>query len=244
MARKIATPKLSPAAMKLLRDARAKTADLSCDTIQAQSSWIDWAVVFRSEAEDGEPGAEVILPSYLADPDGYNEAQEEAAEVLGEGETPDVDAARYPADKMREEQGEEDAYAPVMSFFWPLEDRKSYDASDADKLLGLPVTLVKLAGSYGTPNGDLFVLALTGGGMDLSWEIAEAYIRLGCLPPFDLRLPSMAGKELTAQSALTLEACRRSASVLATWTANRRGELARTALDLRLPVRAAKKGKG
>jgi hypothetical protein len=40
-------------------------------------------------------------------------------------------------------------------------------------------------------------LALTGGGMDLSWEICLAYMRLGYLPPLHFsHLPEYAGKEL------------------------------------------------
>lgn len=56
----------------------------------------------------------------------------------------------------------------------------------AAKMLGLPMCVVDI-------DDDLH-LALTGGGMDLSWEINEAYVRLGHLPPVAFDLPGMAGR--------------------------------------------------
>lgn len=79
---------------------------------------------------------------------------------------------------------------PLMSTFWPLPDGAwDHDPKgEAMKLAGLPLCLVRLDGTAE------WGLALTGGGMNLSWEIAEAYIRLGLLPPEHIELPVMADR--------------------------------------------------
>jgi hypothetical protein len=47
----------------------------------------------------------------------------------------------------------------------------------AHALRGLPLCIIERL------DGEGYELALTGGGMDLSWEICEAFVRLGFLPP-------------------------------------------------------------
>jgi hypothetical protein len=78
---------------------------------------------------------------------------------------------------------------PLMNYFYLLERGGPYGrtpdlAQWAAKLDGLPLCAVELDGDYG--------LALTGGGMDLSWEIAEAHLRLGYRVPTWVNLPAMA----------------------------------------------------
>jgi len=100
-----------------------------------------------------------------------------------------------------------DAAGPMMNFFYPLP--QEHEPEDAMKLEGLPLCLVNLYldGSWG--------LALTGGGMDLSWEICEAFIRLGYTPPvhFASSLPIMAGLTLDERHQDILAACRESLEV-------------------------------
>lgn len=51
-------------------------------------------------------------------------------------------------------------------------------------------------------------LALTGGGMDMRWAIAETYINLGYYPPADVcKLPAMAGRGESESDQLILKAC-------------------------------------
>lgn len=81
------------------------------------------------------------------------------------------------------------AEGPMMNSFYLLE-RGGFGGRDVDitawarELDGLPLCAVELDGDYG--------LALTGGGMDLSWEIAEAHLRLGYRVPTWVDLPAMA----------------------------------------------------
>ena len=98
---------------------------------------------------------------------------------------------------------------PMMSYFYPC--GWSGDAQGAAIAIArLPLCVVELRdGTRG--------LALTGGGMDLSWEICEAYIRLGFLPPLHYAgdLPSMADKKLDERTKLVLAGAAESARAVA-----------------------------
>jgi hypothetical protein len=104
---------------------------------------------------------------------------------------------------------------PMMNYFYPLPDESRYggalDKYDAQAIINLPLCLVNLeTGEYG--------LALTGGGMDLSWEICEAYIRLGYLPPFHFcDLPRMAGRGTSARDRAIIRGCKRSCDITIGW---------------------------
>lgn len=66
---------------------------------------------------------------------------------------------------------------PMMSFYWPLTSRFLSGENvrvQAAKLAGLNTCLVEVDDVYG--------IALTGGGMDLSWELALSAVRLGFYP--------------------------------------------------------------
>lgn len=98
----------------------------------------------------------------------------------------DLVAARYHT-SWQEGGPEVGLEGPMMNYYYPLDTPHSFDPQQAAlKLVDLPVCLVSFANEY--------ALALTGGGMDLSWEICEAYVRLGEAPPFHFasRLPRMA----------------------------------------------------
>jgi hypothetical protein len=99
---------------------------------------------------------------------------------------------------------------PMMNYFYPCDFKGSIEEA-ALALDGLPLCAIEL--SDGTKG-----LALTGGGMDLSWEICEAYIALGFLPPvhFCGNLPRMSGKTLKDDGTrMVIAAAKRSAEV--TW---------------------------
>lgn len=66
--------------------------------------------------------------------------------------------------------------------------------------------------------GEDTFLALTGGGMDMSWAICETYIRLGYLPPAHYsELPAMAGRGESAGDKAIIAACIRSLRMLSDW---------------------------
>jgi len=112
---------------------------------------------------------------------------------------------------------------PQMNHFYPCE-LVGFDTEDAARAIAhLPLCVVEFAdGETG--------FALTGGGMDLSWEICDAFISCGYLPPLQYcDLPDMAGQSKHPRRQLILAACMRSAEIAEGW-AQRRGEsLARMA---------------
>lgn len=108
------------------------------------------------------------------------------------------------------------AEGPMMNYFYPV-DIKSCE--DAAKLLA-DSCLCVVEMRDGTTG-----LALTGGGMDLSWEICAAFIKIGFLPPVHFAdLPSMGGKTLTKENRLIVAACLKSCEVAKrriSWTEER-----------------------
>lgn len=67
---------------------------------------------------------------------------------------------------------------PMMSYYYPVPDHRSMSIEDMAKaIIHLPLCIVHF------PAEEKLALALTGGGMDLSWEICEAHMRIGFLPP-------------------------------------------------------------
>ena len=88
---------------------------------------------------------------------------------------------------------EEMSEGPMMNYLYPLDDVRADWA--AEQIRDLPLCII----TAGDCSNEVEGMALTGGGMDLSWEICEAYMRLGYLPPARFcDLPRMAGKNLTS----------------------------------------------
>lgn len=125
----------------------------------------------------------------------------------------ELDAIR---EKIRERMDEDsDRFTPVMSYYYPLPGL-SMKAEDAQTILdnsscALAVVLV----------GDEPVMALTGGGMDFSWDICRAYMLLGFLPPTHFQPPEMGGMKLDARTRWVLAGYRRSCQVELMWARNR-----------------------
>ena len=115
---------------------------------------------------------------------------------------------------------EDESEGPMMNYHYPLQDlrRVGDDPRSAAELISdLPLCVVEFSnGSYS--------LALTGGGMDLSWEICEAFTRLGYLPPFRFAEdpPKLAGH---TPNPYVLAACKRTCEVLNGWTEQARERL-------------------
>lgn len=107
----------------------------------------------------------------------------------------------------------EDETGPMMNYWYPVDIRDCEYA--AEKIADFPLCVVEFSdGSTG--------LALTGGGMDLTWEICGAFIALGYLPPVHFaRPPRMAGWEHDKRSKPILEACLESAECAARWANNK-----------------------
>lgn len=110
------------------------------------------------------------------------------------------------------------ADGPMMNYYYPLPRFGLGWYQAADKIRDLPLCLVY----FDDDRTDAYALALTGGGMDLSWEICEAFMRLGYLPPAHFAdLPSMAGVGETEREREIVAACVESLTVQAERLSNR-----------------------
>lgn len=93
---------------------------------------------------------------------------------------------------------------PMMNFIYGLPEMPP-DDEIVKALANLPLCIVSFP--HAREGEDTF-LALTGGGMNMSWYIIEAYVRLGYLPPAYFSPPNFVGTRLTHDHRLLLEACR------------------------------------
>ena len=119
------------------------------------------------------------------------------APVMGEAHHNDVDCDTECTGYVGYGEG------PMMNYYYPMEEYVGDPVEDAKKLVNLPLCLVCVEGEHG--------LALTGGGMDLTWEICEAFMRLGYLPPTHFcSPPSLAGLRLDERHRWIMSGCRRS----------------------------------
>jgi hypothetical protein len=121
----------------------------------------------------------------------------------------------------------EQSNTPMMNYYYPLPDRDSFDEEDARKINHLPLCIVHFMES------EEYALALTGGGMDLSWPICEAHIRLGYYPPVHFRLPRMAGKKASERNLMIVDACIKGREIFKRWQDNDIEDLERTRNFLR-----------
>lgn len=118
-------------------------------------------------------------------------------------------------------------YVPMMNYYYAL---PYYEGDpEADQLTlyqsSANVVLVKMVGvDY---DEDTYVLALSGGGMDLSWDICHAYILLGYAPPLSFcDLPDFAGQDNRQEPFWTiLKACLRSAKAVEQRAVRKTGQL-------------------
>lgn len=105
--------------------------------------------------------------------------------------------------------------APMMNYLYPLKvTGHSFGMEDAKKLNGLNLCLVYFLDEE---ESDAYALALTGGGMDLSWDICQGYIRLGFYPPVHFRLPNFAGMRKTKGREAVIDACVKGREIVKTW---------------------------
>jgi len=107
-----------------------------------------------------------------------------------------------------------DSNSPMMNYYYPLYHCDSFDMEDAKKISHLPLCIVYFVES------EEYALALTGGGMDLSWQICEAYVRLGYYPPTHFRLPKMSGKGASPKNLAIVEACIKGREIARRWANN------------------------
>lgn len=109
--------------------------------------------------------------------------------------------------KRTDEETRNERFEPMMNTLWPLPDDFSIPEDVRDRLDNMTIVVV-----YGDREVEGTHLALTGGGMDMSWHIARTYVNLGLLPPAALgTLPEMGGMDFGSEAnRRVIEAVKRS----------------------------------
>jgi hypothetical protein len=113
---------------------------------------------------------------------------------------------------------------PMMNYAYLLPRKPA--AEEVEALASLPLTVVQLEPQ------ETYALVLTGGGMDLSWEIAEAHIRLGYYPPIARDLPDMS-EPLEIRQRTVLMCMEASLRIAERWAQQSRDDLYRLAVKMR-----------
>lgn len=203
---------------------------LNCDAVTSEVIRVEWEEAFAERAyvsaDEGAPRAELIRPNFeewtsaelyallndqgistesLTDHDGDGDAWRDSLEAAAQQFVDDDDLFR-------------DYAQPMMNFAYPVPGMTEAEAGRCQCRLS-SLTLVRL--------DDRIVLALTGGGMDLSPEICAAYIACGYLPPFQFvsGLPEMASVTYPQEF---LGQCMRTTDVVEAWLQSARASLAET----------------
>lgn len=173
-----------------------KAEDLSCAHVYTQSVDVDWAnagydrgwePVWPATHLDGEDNPIEDEPVYYCDmcAEGWREDDLDIQEDADVGCCPDCGhAIATVLDPIGFESLE-----PAMSYHWPVRlPRDACEAATAQAVLDCG-SVALIAWNDGGHS-----IVLTGGGMDLSWDICAAYVACGQLPPVALSgLPALAG---------------------------------------------------
>ena len=123
-------------------------------------------------------------------------------------ETPDEAVAEFLSERWNEEGSEN----PVMNYYYPIHIgwSGSISAEDAQFILSVNHLCLTVVHMMDDNVSDDYVLALTGGGMDLTWEICEAFCLLGQIPPSSMSdVPDMSGRGMSKRDQWILACIKR-----------------------------------
>ena len=199
------------------------TTALSTDKLRYDSVDVE-AIHFNFGAGFGETWEEVLIPHITClscDFVGQDDVFEEG------GECPKCQSVL-----------ERPEFAPMMNYYYRLPNYEGDRDPEADQLLlyqsSVSVVIVMIRG--GEYLADTYALALSGGGMDLSWDICHAFILLGYVPPlFACDVPEFAGQDNSKEPFWSiLKACLQSAESAkrqAQWTQSKLAKLVDNALS-------------
>jgi hypothetical protein len=111
---------------------------------------------------------------------------------------------------------------PMMNYYYPL----THDI-EPDKLQAL--ILDKASGLVVIEVNDSYALVLKAGGMDMSWEIVQAFVLMGFLPPAHFaELKQQAGRGDSDEDKRLIKACMRSLKIAMDWNRYALERLAKT----------------
>lgn len=172
--------------------ARRTLKGLSCDAVDAEPRHVDWSDAPNADYDDSADNAKQRLAWRAWEAQRCETCGAVLVLTTGEGgESHRAMADRHDDEDERDKARECEGYiglseGPMMNTFWPADFRPLSCEDAAARIADVPLCVVELDGETG--------FALTGGGMDLSWEIAHAYMLAGMYPPVSVRLPAMASR--------------------------------------------------
>jgi hypothetical protein len=161
--------------------------ELSCDALHVTATYFDWTEKHGDSWECTECTACETCGAMIPNGNGELHSQIDENSECG-GVVPESEG-------------------PMMSYYYELPGARS---GDAMQIAHLPLCVVDFTEGN---RQDMVALALTGGGMDFSWEICEGFMRMGYLPPLAFcDLPEM-GRGASAVDKWIVAGCLRSCSV-------------------------------
>lgn len=144
----------------------------------------------------------------------YGEIDDDAIETYLEG-VEDGDATAFTREELENvgDLGEISVEGPMMNYWYPVDIISEDNAAEAAFILrDLPLVVVMVDDEWG--------IALSGGGMDLSWEICTAFVLLGMLPPVHFSDLPRESDSLSPVRQYVLRAMLRSLEVMTNWQAS------------------------
>lgn len=116
-----------------------------------------------------------------------------------------------------DEEMDNSEYEPMYNTIYPLPDDFEVPEDFRKKMSNMTIVDIKEDGEW------VKYLALTGCGMDMTWQICETYINLGFYPPTEhARLPAMGGEVYNKGKNLkTIRACNASLRMHRNWLNSR-----------------------
>lgn len=174
--------------------------ELSYDSIDAQSASYDWTEGYAERWDTIQPDfSDIELVKKFLDMQGHEHKDQGASETDEEYERRSTEQA--------EEVWRTDEFGhPMMNYYYPFHLRHGADPSELQMKMFIEGGSTCLVMVEEEP-----VIALTGGGMDLSWDICLAYILCGNFPPVRFcDLPDFAGQKSSETNLLIIAACQES----------------------------------
>lgn len=144
----------------------------------------DWS---KGWAEDWEPVLPTITIATLLEraPDLIDDRDD--AQALRADPAQGLDADLRDAFQQHEgRDGWADSFMPMMDHAWPVELAYDVDAQTAADLIDIHAGSVALVRRGLDVGDDDFEIVMTGGGTDMTADLAIAYLCCGCVPPLKL----------------------------------------------------------
>lgn len=191
--------------------------ELSYENIDVKPvTFCDWSGTFGERWETIPPDfSDVKSAKKFLDYQGYDYYARDESET-------DEEYERRLTEQAEDAWQDSECGIPMMNYYYPIELRHEADVQQLQMKMFIDGGATALVEFEGKP-----VIVLTGGGMDLSWDICLAYILCDSYPPVHFcDLPQFAGQSDSDKNLTIIAACQKSCQGL-----KERAERAASRLD-------------